>query len=466
MVKGKGLGSRILRFVETDIWEAGFKGLPRTRAVPLKCLRILVLAARGFVKDGCQKSAAVLTYYSVLNIVPLAAVAFAIAKGFGLEKMVEQRILDMAREAGWQGDIVNRIIGFSHSLLEEAKGGLIAGLAVILLLYTVVSILGRIEESFNFIWEVPEARKLTRKFSDYITMVVLAPLLLAVSGSITVVIASKLKVIVGSHAGLGQIDFIVFGFIGLLPYVSMWALLIMLYLVMPNTRVPVRSAVVGGMAAGTLFQLVQWVYIKFQIGVASYGAIYGSFAALPLFLGWLQMSWMIVLFGAELARADRCFESFGFHPDYTRLGEASLRLIALRIFQFLVRNFSLGEEAPSAEAIARAIEAPIDLVESLLRRLIGAGLVAEVTWGGSKSGGIAFQPARSVEHLGLRDFFDAFDEKDKMLTLPRRFREKDGVSAGLGDISRSTGYCVEEILVKDIQPPPETSGPGRKPTGP
>ena len=449
-MKNKMMGPRVIRFLETDLWEGQLKGCGPVRAIPFRSLRVLSLAVRGFIKDNCQRTASVLTYYSMLNAVPLVAVAFAVAKGFGLEKLVERRIMDMAQEAAWQSDITNQIIGFSHSLLEHAKGGVIAGLGVILLFYTVVTILGKIENSLNSIWAVPKDRSLSRKFSDYITMMALAPVLLAVSGSIAVVAASSLKDVIGANSSLGQFSFLVFFLLALLRYCSIWALLTMLYIVMPNTRVPVRSAIVGGVAAGTMFQLVQWAYIKFQIGVVSYGAIYGSFAAVPLFLGWLQISWMIMLFGAELAHADRNYETYGFHPDYTRLGHASLRLLALKIFHLLVLRFSSGEKPPATEDISAILEMPIDLVERLLGRLVAVSLVAEVTWTGKNSGAIAFQPARPIERLSIKDFFDAWEEGERMTLLPNRFRAEDSVLTRLRELSEATAHCEGNLLVKDL----------------
>jgi membrane protein len=144
-----------------------------------------------------------LTYYSLLNVVPVVAVVFGIAKGFGLEKAVEKQILQIADKANWQADVTNQILGFAHSLLEQTKGGLIAGVGVVLLLWTVISILGKIEDSLNDIWEVRKSRTLARKFSDYIAMMVFAPVLFIISSTATVLVASQVKVIVNKIALLG-----------------------------------------------------------------------------------------------------------------------------------------------------------------------------------------------------------------------------------------------------------------------
>ena len=439
--------ARISRFLREGMWEATLKNLPDGQALPLRCLRVLILALQGFIKNNCQRTASVLTYFSILNAVPLVAVAFAIAKGFGLDQMVENQIIVMAEKAQWQSDITNQILTFARSLLEQAKGGLIAGMGVILLFWTVITILGKIEDSFNEIWGTRKPRTLVRKLTDYIAIMAFAPVLLAISGSVTIVVASRLKDVIREYSSLGEISTVIFFVAALLPYVFIWVLLTMLYIVMPNTKVPIRSAVVWGVVAGTLYQLVQWVYIKFQIGVASYGAIYGSFAALPLFLGWLQMSWMIVLFGSELASAGRHYETFGFQPDYTRISTATKKELMLRIYHLLVRKFSLGEAPLSTDEISNTLEIPIRLAEAILLDLINTGLVVEVIKEGSND--IAFQPGKSIESVTIKDVFDAYEQSGK--TPPARsYPEEDKIPACLKDISHAVEQSQGNMRVKDI----------------
>jgi len=440
--------SRILDFFKTGIWEIRFKDLPPVEAFFVKSLRVILLASRGFMRDNCQKTASVLTYYSLLNIVPVIAVAFAMAKGFGLEKLIEKQILQMAAKANWQTDITTQIISFSHKLLEQAKGGLIAGVGVALLFWTVISILGKIEESLNDIWEVKKSRTLARKFSDYIAMMALTPVLFIISSSATVLVASQVKVILAKIAFLGVFSKGILLFLNLLPYVSIWTLLTMLYLIMPNTRIPVKSAIWGGIVGGTIAEIVQWLYIKFQIGVASYGAIYGSFAALPLFLAMLQMSWMIVLFGAEIAYASEHYETFGFHPDYSRISVSSKRLLMLRIFHLLTKKFSLGEKPLSAVQIAHALEIPVRLVRQLLNELTNVGLVVE-TIRGIKSE-IAFQPGRTIEDITVKVALDEY-EKYGITKLPHcQSEDSDKISKYLQQISETVEKSPSNVLLKEI----------------
>ena len=440
--------SKILHFFNTGIWEIRLKNLHPIKALVIRYLRVILLASRGFLKDHCQKTASVLTYYSLLNVVPVVAVAFAIAKGFGLEKLIEKQILQMADKANWQADISTQIISFSHNLLEQARGGLIAGVGVALLFWTVISILGKIEESLNDICEVKKSRTLIRKFSDYITMMVFAPVLLVISSSATVLVASQVKVIVNKIALLGVFSKVFFLLLNLLPYVSIWILLTTLYLVMPNTKIPIKSAILGGITAGTITQIVQWIYIKFQIGAASYGAIYGSFAALPLFLAMLQMSWMIVLFGAEMAYANEHYETFGFHPDYPQISVSSKKLLMLRIFHLLTKKFSLGEKPLTAHQIGHTLEIPVRLVQQLLHELTDVGLVVETAKGVKSE--VAFQPGRTIENITLKFALDEYEKYGVSKIPDDQSGEGEKISNYLKEISESIEKLPANVRLKEI----------------
>ncbi len=440
--------SRIARFLEVGVWEIRLKDLPLIKAFFVRALRILLLASRRFVTDNCQKTASVLTYYSLLNVVPVVAVAFAIGKGFGLEKLIEKQIVHIGENANWQPDITNQILTFSHNLLDQAKGGLIAGVGIVLLFWTVISILGKIEESLNDIWEIKQSRTLIRKFGDYVAMMVLGPLLLVVSSSATVLVASQVTLILAKISFLGVFSKVILFLLNLLPYVSIWVLLTMLYLIMPNSVIPLRSAILGGVAAGTIVQIVQWAYIKFQIGVASQGAIYGSFAALPLFLAWLQISWMIVLFGGQIAHASEHYETYGFYPDYSGISFSSKKLLMLRIFHLLTKRFSLGEKPSSVQQIAHALEIPVRLVQTLLRELSEVGLVVETARG--VKGEAAFQPGRTIENITLKLALDEYEKYGVTKIPDYRSDDAEKIARHLKEISETIEKSPGNIRLKEI----------------
>jgi membrane protein len=441
--------SKIRHFLNIGIWEIRLTEINPFKAFVIRWLRVFLFASRQFYQDKCPERASALTYYSLLSIVPVIGLVFGIAKGFGLEKIIQNQILQFAQRGGWQVEIVNRILNFSSSLLEQTRGGLIAGVGVIFLFWTLISILGNIEGSFNDIWEVRRSRTYMRKFTDYLAIAVFTPILVIISSSFTVVAASQAKLIVQKIALLGAISPVIFFLLNLLPYVSIWFLLILNYMVLPNTRVPLRAGIFAGIAAGTIYQIVQWIYIKFQIGVASYGYIYGSFAALPLFLVWLQISWMIVLFGAEIAFAYEHVETFGFHPDHSRISMSSKKVLMLKIFHLLVKRFSQGEAPLSARQIAHALEIPVRLVRQLLNELAGVGLVIETTKG--KEHEVTFQPAKAIENITVKHTLDAIERHgDTFLPVTQSTTEGEKLSDHLRSIAEAVEKAPGNVVLKDV----------------
>jgi membrane protein len=440
--------SKITHFLKIGIWEIKFKEINVFKGFLLRWLRFFLFASRKFYQDKCPERASALTYYTLLSIVPVIGLVFGIAKGFGLEKIIENQILQFAQKGGWQVEVVDRMINFSSSLLEQTKGGLIAGVGVVFLFWTLISILGNIEGSFNGIWEVRRSRTYMRKFTDYLAIAVFTPILVIISSSFTVVAASEVKLVVQKIALLGAISSVIFFLLNLLPYVSIWFLLTLNYMVLPNTRVPLRAGITAGIVAGTVYQIVQWIYIKFQIGVASYGAIYGSFAALPLFLVWLQISWMIVLFGAEIAFAHEHAETFGFHPDHSRISISSKKVLSLKIFHLLVKRFSQGEAPLSARQIGYALEIPVRLVRQLLFELSGVGLVIETSKGKEQAG--TFQPAKTIENITVRNTLDAIERYGDTFLPATQSTDGEKLSDHLRNISEAIEKVPGNVVLKEV----------------
>jgi len=233
----------------------------------------------------------------------------------------------------------------------------------------------------------------------------------------------------------------------LLPYLSIWILLMVLYLVMPNTRVPVKSAATAALAAGILIQIVQWVYIRFQIGISTQSAIYGSFAAIPLFLAWLQISWYIVLFGAEIAHAGDNYETYGFHPDYSRVGEAKRRLLMLRIFHFLVKRFEGGQKPVTAGDVAIILQIPERFVKQILADLVEVDLVSEITRGARTES--RFQPARAIEDITIKQALDAYEKNEPARGVPDD-QESDKLLLSLNALFETMEKSPANVKLKEI----------------
>lgn len=395
----------ITSFLRTGIWRIRVRDLPRAQSLLLTNLRVIVLAVRGFDEDRCALKASALTFYTLLSIVPVLAMLFGIAKGFGFESLLERELLENLQG---QEKIVQTVIGFSRSLLENTRGGVVAGAGVVLLFWTVIKLLGNIEHSFNDIWGVPRGRSLGRRFSDYLSAMLVCPVLFILAGSTTVAVSAHIRGLAQHLPFLQAISPLILESLRLTPYLFTWGLFSFVYIFLPNTQVTLRSGLLGGIVAGTGYQLLQWGYISFQIGVLRHNAIYGGFAALPLFLIWLQTSWLIVLIGAEISFAHQHVHTYEFEPDCLSASRTCTTLLALQIVHAAVVRFQEGGQPLTADEIVAAMQIPIRLANPILAELVACGILSEITKSGH--GASAYQPARSINDLTISAVLEARDD--------------------------------------------------------
>lgn len=334
-------------------------------------LRVIVMTAKGFVKDRVNQRASELTYYTMLSIIPVLALAFAIAKGFGLEQFLTNCIIDAGGEANTE--VAKYITKFIGTALHNAKGGIVAGVGVVMLLYSVFKLLGNIEEAFNDMWCIKKSRTLIRKVTDYACIMIVAPLLLIISSSFTFSARSTVQLIPDEHmSSLLEVA------IGAIPYVLMPIALTLTYLVMPNIKVSLRAAMTAGFVTGIAIQLTQWVFITFQIGVHKAGAIYGSFAFLPLMLTAIQVAWTLVLSGCKISFAVQNASRYNMQ-DTDRMPSTDLeRKMSLLILHKITKAFKEQRPPKSGQEIANELEISQMFFYHIADRLKAAGLVAEL----------------------------------------------------------------------------------------
>jgi membrane protein len=443
--KSKSALSGFIQFLETDIWRIRASTLPSQKSFWIRQLRIVVLASRGFDEDKCQLRASALTFFSLLSIVPVLAMAFGIAKGFGFEKMLETKLLEHLRG---QEEVAARVIGFSQALLANTQGGVIAGIGVAVLFWTIIKVLANIEGSFNDIWGVKKGRSLGRKFSDYLSIMLICPILFIMSSSVTVLITSQLTLIVEKIAFLGPLGPLIITSFQMFSYAVIWGMFTFMYIFMPNTKVNFKSGLIAGIIAGTIYKAAQWAYLTFQIGVSKFGAIYGSFAALPLFLVWLQVSWLIVLLGAEISFAEQNVDTYEFESDSLKVSSAFKKLLGLTVAHSCVKRFHEGLTPLTAAQLSHNLEIPIRLLNQLLFELVEADILSEVKLGGTVN--VAYQPARDIENMKIQNVIDRLDQKGS-----------DAIPVAQTKVSRAIGTAMDQfhglikessanILLKDI----------------
>jgi membrane protein len=424
---------KVIQFLSTDIWRAGRGEISRPRTLLLRAAQMLLLAIRGYLRDDCALRASSLTFFSLLSVVPVMALAFGISKGFGLQGRLESQLYQ--RLAG-QEEVVERIIRFARTLLENTQGELVAGIGVLLLIWAAVKVLGHIEAALNEIWKVP-SRSFIRKFTDYLTIMIISPLLVVMSSSVTVYITTQVTAMTSRLAVLKIADPLIFFLLKLLPFGLIWLLFILIYLVMPHTRVRPVAAILGGIVAGTIFQITQGAYIHTQVLLSKYNAIYGSFAALPFFLIWLQVSWTIVLFGAQIAYAHQHMGQHLLRLDYQGISLHFQKRLAVCVLRCIVENFRDAKPPLTAEAIAEHLNLPHGLVVEEIAHLIASGMVSAVEE--PRLDDTAYQPARDIHGLRLTQVLEAWDKvgrNDLPDAAERPLREADQALAALEAAAR------------------------------
>lgn len=377
--------------------------------------------------------AAALTYTTVLSLVPFLAIAFSVLKGLGAQNALEPLLQQIA---GDSEETISRIIDYVNNTNMKSMGAI----GLVMLILTVISLMGSIEEAFNAVWGVRETRSVQRRFSDYLSVVVVGPILLLAATSMTSSLQSQwvLQWLI-QNTYLGDAILLLFR---ILPYLSVWIAMVFLYIFIPNTRIRFASAVTGGVIAGTAWELAQWGYFHFQVGVANYNAIYGTLAAVPVFLVWIYTSWLIVLFGLEIVFAHQ-------HRDHGLSGSSTFRLtatareeLAVALLVQVSLHFQKGGIPPSAQYLADELNVPLLPLETVFEELEQLRYLVATT--GNVSGWL---PARDPSEVQVCEVIGALRGTSTLqVTTPVLQLAGDVIRQGW-DGSRA---CLEGVTVRDL----------------
>ena len=394
---------QIFRFFQKDIWRITEGDISSFRFLWLEVLKKVVLAIRFFTAKRVLQKASALTYSTLLAIVPISAVVFAIARGFGYNKYIEIWFRNAFES---QPQVAEVIIGFVNSYLVHTKSGVFLGIGLIFMLYTVLMLVSNVEDAFNEIWQVKKPRSIFRTFTDYLAMFFVFPIIIVVTSGISIFMATIAD---------SMPDFMLLGptirfLIDLLPYVLMSGMFIALYVFMPNTHVKVTSAIIPGVLAGIAMQGLQIFYIHAQMFLSGYNAIYGSFAALPLFMLWLQISWTICLFGAELCYTNQNLDYYDYDANTGEVSHRYKIMLATLLMSRICRRFANGQKPLSALELREQTTIPIRFVNELLFELTEAGLIVEIT-NDEKGETSRYMPAEDLSNLSLGVMMDRLESK-------------------------------------------------------
>ncbi|HJE87469.1 YihY/virulence factor BrkB family protein [Rikenella microfusus] len=428
-----------IRFFTYDIWRISSIDSSVKRVGLYNLLKSFILAIRNIRGAQLNIRAGALTYSTLLSIVPVLAVLFAIARGFGFQNIVQSELF---RYFAGQEDLLRKAMGFIDQSIEYAKGGVFLGVGIVLLLYTVFSLLSKIESNFNDIWQIRRGRPYVRQFTDYLALVVITPVFLICNAGFSILLSTA----AGQEHILG---WAIAPIAKSIPYLITILLFVFLYMYVPNTKVRFGSALFAGLFTGIAFQIFQMLYIGGQIWISKYNAIYGSFAALPLLLLWLQLSWFICLFGAELAFAHQNVSKFDFEQETKNISRRYRDFTLLTVMYLIVKRFETGETPYTADAISERYRIPTQLTSDTLDTLLKIGLVAETPAEDDKVVP-AYIPARDIGRLSVGDLFervDTYGSEDFRIDIKNDFAQEWQTILNL----RETAYNRKNtVLIKDL----------------
>ncbi|NDV28489.1 YihY/virulence factor BrkB family protein [Desulfovibrio sp. JC010] len=369
MTGGK-VGQRISDFFINEIWDWGSSHDRGPLRFLLTMARIGYLVTVGFLKDQCIIRASALTFTTMLSIVPFLAVAFSLMKGMGFQD--SNYIHDMLlKVSAGREEVVGKILEYVDNTNVQTLGWI----GVATLLFTVLSTVGTVEKAFNIIWKVRHGRTFWRKFTDFFSVIFICPVAVIVATSVSVSI--KKQAVLQQFENIYGVTELESFLISLAPLVLIWLAFTFIYAFMPNTRVRITSALAGGVVAGTVWQMAQWAYINWQIGVSKYNAIYGSFAQLPLFLVWLYASWVIVLLGSEISYAVQnvmLYRQQRFMPD---AGVEDMQKFSLLALSLMALRFERSEAPYDVEELAGEVGVPVRFISPLMDKFVEGGILVK-----------------------------------------------------------------------------------------
>lgn len=365
-----------------------------TKSLSIKAIKdILISLYEDFMAKRVLASASRLTYSTLLALVPILAVVFAIARGFGYSIYIEEWFRDLFKA---QPDATEIIIGFVNSYLINTKKGVFLGIGLLFMLGTVLMLISTIEETFNDIWLVRKPRSMFRTFTDYMALLFALPIgIVAISGlSIWMQAFNRHLIDITIIGPLMKFA------IELIPYVVLSAVFVGLYVFMPNTKVRVRSALLPGIAAGVSMQLFQLIYVNSQIWVSNYNAIYGSFAVIPLFMLWMQISWTIILVGAELSYTIQNHDEFLSSNSQSELSYKTRFVLSAKIMSIICKRFAEGGQAYNSMQLKLQLGISMRVLSRLLYDLQQIHFITEIMHD-DKGEEVLYQPAEALDILTI-----------------------------------------------------------------
>lgn len=375
----------------------------------VRIVKTLNLSVRSFLDRGLQMKSSALTYASVLALVPALALLLAIGRGFGFQDIISQALYSYFPA---QHKALETAMGFVDSYLKEANNSIFVGVGVIILLWTLISLLSTVEETFNNIWDIKKDRTIYQKITDYIAICLLVPILMVCSSGVSIFMST----IVQNNIALSFLTPIVNIVLETAPLVLAWLAFTLSYFLIPNTKVQLKYAAIAGAVCAIAFQIIQLLFVNGQIYVSKYNAIYGSLAFLPLMLIWMQLSWLVLLFGCVLTYSMQNIFAFNFLGDVTTISYDYRRKIMLVVTAVIFKRFIKGKTPPTRNQISTLYDIPIRLVGDIIYSLQEAELIYTVV---IKDDVMGFTPAVDATKLSVGEVLRRMDALGDSDFIPR-----------------------------------------------
>lgn len=431
----------IYNFVRFDIWRITEYELSRTRKFLYRLVKIVILATRGFINERLNVKASALTYSILFAVVPMFALIIAIGRGFGVEELIKKALQDSFVA---QADMLPTVMEMVSRYLETTQGGLFIGIGLAILIISVMNFFIQVEMAFNSIWQVKKPRSVINQFTMYFSAMLIIPILIVLSSGLSIYISTELsKTFIYSLFS----PFLKFS-VNLVPYFINWIIFTLLYLIIPNTRVKFGNALLAGILAGTAFQLFQMLYINGQVYLSRYNVVYGSFAAIPLLLLWLQISCLIVLLGAEISYASQNIQNFDYEIDSRNISKRYKNFLTLFITHQIIKQFEEQKPPLSSFQIAQCYKLPIRLVNQILTELVDTKVLIEVFCDSKRSK--TYQPALDINQLTVTMLFEKLESYGSEEFLTNKNSELDDFWSKTKALNLSNRVESNSILIKDI----------------
>lgn len=385
-----------------------------TRDTPgVKVIKTLNLSVKSFMNTNLQSQACAMTYRTLLAIVPALAMLFAVGRGFGIQTFLQNQLYEMFPG---QTEVVGHAMEVIDSYLGYTGKGVFVGVGVVLLLWTLISLLSNVEGAFNRIWGIRQGRSFCRKMMDYTATLLILPILLICSGGLALFVSNTLQHLFDYEIATPMISVL----LECASWLLTWLFFAAAYILIPNTKVRISNALLAGVFAGTGFRLLQWLFVTGQVYVTHYNAIYGSFAFLPLLLIWLQLTWVVTLSGALICYTSQSIYHFSYNEDIKHISWNYYQKIAVAVSAVVAYRFDKGITPPTDNDLSRVYNIPPRLVTTIVDELTHAGVINCVIID-SKDMIVGYQPARPTSELtvghivdvlhqyGHNDFVEGFD---------------------------------------------------------